>query len=67
LLLSDQKITLALLATITLKVDPFRAHAPFPALLSFCKYTLKVVLCEDVQNRLRFYFDHLSYIKMVVF
>jgi hypothetical protein len=49
---SGQKITLGLLATITLKVVPFREYAMFPAFLQFFKYILEVVLCEGVQHRM---------------
>lgn len=40
LLPSVQKIVLGLLATIALEVVPFRAYAPFPALLPFYVCTL---------------------------
>jgi hypothetical protein len=55
---------LDLLATITLEVVPFRAYAPFPALLPFLKCILEDVFCEGVLHRLRFCLDHLSCAKM---
>jgi hypothetical protein len=42
------------LATITLKVVPFRMYAPFPALLPFFKCILEIVFCEGVQHCLQF-------------
>jgi hypothetical protein len=39
---------LDLLATITLKVVPFHAYAPFPALFPFVKGILEVMFCEGV-------------------
>jgi hypothetical protein len=42
------KLTLGLLATITLEVTFFRTYAPFPALLPFFKCILEVVFCGDV-------------------
>jgi hypothetical protein len=41
---SGQKLTLGLLATITLEVVTSREYAPFPVLLPFFKYILEVVL-----------------------
>jgi hypothetical protein len=41
---SGQKLTLGLLATITFEVVTFLEYAPFPALLSFFKSFLEVVL-----------------------
>jgi hypothetical protein len=38
---SGQKLILGLLATITLKVVPFHAYSPFPALLPFFKCILE--------------------------
>jgi hypothetical protein len=64
---SGRKLTLGLLATITLEVVPFRAYAPFPALLSFFKCNLEVVFCEGVQYRLRFYLDRHNCVKMAAF
>jgi hypothetical protein len=43
---SSQKLTLGLLAIITLEVVPFRRHAQFPALLLLFKCILEVVFCE---------------------
>jgi hypothetical protein len=43
---SGQKLTLGLLATITLEVDPFLVYAQFPALLPFLKCILEVMFCE---------------------
>jgi hypothetical protein len=51
---SGQKLTLGILATVTLEVVPFREYAPFPALLPFFKCILEVVLLECVQHRLLF-------------
>jgi hypothetical protein len=62
-----QNLTLGLLVTITLEVVPFRAYAPFPALLSFFNCTLTVVFSESVQHRLRFFFDHLTSVSMAAF
>jgi hypothetical protein len=64
---SGQKLTLGLLATITLEVVPFRAYVPFPALLSFFKFILEVLLFKGAQHCLRFCLNHLNYIKMVAF
>jgi hypothetical protein len=64
---SGQKLTLVLLATITLEVVPFRACAPFPAPLPFFKCILEVVICEGVQHLLRFRLDHLNFVKMTAF
>jgi hypothetical protein len=61
------KLTLGLLATITLEVVPFGAYAPFPALLSSFKSILEVVFCEGVRHRLRFCLSILSCVKMVAF
>jgi hypothetical protein len=52
---------------ITLKVAPFRAYAPFPALLLFLKCILEVVFCEGVQHRPRFCLDHHICVKMAAF
>jgi hypothetical protein len=62
-----QKLTLGILATISLKVNPFRAYAPFPALLPFYECILEVVFCEGIHHRLRFYLGHLSFLKMAAF
>jgi hypothetical protein len=64
---SGQKVTLGLLATITLEVVPFRAYELFPMLLQFFKGLLEVVSCESVQHRLQFCLDHLSCVKMAAF
>jgi hypothetical protein len=61
---SGHKLTLCLLATITLEVVPFRAYAQFPAFLPFFKCILEVVFCEGVLRRLRFCLDHLNSVKM---
>jgi hypothetical protein len=39
------KISLGILATITLEVVSFRYYLPFPALLSFFKCILEIVFC----------------------
>jgi hypothetical protein len=62
---SSQKLTLGLQVTITLKVVPCRAYAPFPVLLAFSKCILELIFCEGVQNRLRLGLDHLGCVKMV--
>jgi hypothetical protein len=67
LLQSGQKLTLGLLATISLKVVPFHAYAPFPALMQFFKCILEAVFCESVQHRLQFCLDHHSCVKMSTF
>jgi hypothetical protein len=59
-LLSGQKITFGLLATITLEAVTFRAYALLPPLLAFVKCTLEVVFCVF----LRFCLDQLNYVKM---
>jgi hypothetical protein len=56
-----------LLATLTLKIFTFHAYTSFPALLPFFKWILTVLFFEDVQHRLRFCLDHLSYVKMAAF
>jgi hypothetical protein len=60
-----KKLTLGLLATITLEVVPFRAYAPFPALLPFLNASWKSCW-EDVQHRLRFCLSHLNFVKMAM-
>jgi hypothetical protein len=62
---SGQKLTLGLLATINLEVVPFLTYAPFPVLLSFSKFILEVVFCEDVQHRLCL--DNLNRVKIATF
>jgi hypothetical protein len=69
---SGQKLTLGLLATITFKVVPFHAYAPFSALLLFFKFILEVMFWEGVfhdgvQCRLEFCLDHLNCVKMAAF
>jgi hypothetical protein len=64
---SGQKLTLGLLAIITLEVDPFCTYAPFPVLLPFFKFHLEIVFCEGVQHHLQFCLDHLSCVKMAAF
>jgi hypothetical protein len=54
---SGQKLTLGLLATITLEVVLFCTYASFPVLLPFFKCILEVMLCEGIQHRLRFCHD----------
>jgi hypothetical protein len=44
----DKKLTLGLLAIITLEAVPFSAYAPLPALLLFFKCIMEVVFFEDV-------------------
>jgi hypothetical protein len=61
---SGQKLALALLATFTLEVVPFRAYAPFPVLLTYFQYVLEVLLCESVWHRLRLCLDHQNCVKM---
>jgi hypothetical protein len=60
---SGQKLTLDLLATITLKAVPFRMYAQFKVLLSFFKCTLKAMFCEGVQYCL----GHLNCVKLAAF
>jgi hypothetical protein len=64
---SGQKLALGLLASITLKVVPFQAYAPFPALAAFLKCILEVLFCEGVQHCLQFSLDHPSCVKMAAF
>jgi hypothetical protein len=64
MLLSCQKLTLALLATIALKVGSFREYVPFSAFFHLFKCILQVVLCEGVQHRIRFCLDHLNCVKI---
>jgi hypothetical protein len=45
------KLTLAILATMTLRVVPFHAYALLPTLLPFFKRILEVVLREGVPYR----------------
>jgi hypothetical protein len=59
---SGQELTLGLLATIIVEVAPFRAYAPFPALLQFF-----VVFSKSVQHHLRIWLDHLNCVKMATF
>jgi hypothetical protein len=42
---------MVLLATITIEVVTFRAYGPFPALLSFFKFILEVVIYEGVKYK----------------
>jgi hypothetical protein len=67
MVLSGQKLTLDLLATITLEVVPFRAYAPFPPILPFLNCILEVVFCDDVQHRIRFCPQHLNCVNMAAF
>jgi hypothetical protein len=64
---SGQKVTLDLLVTIVLEVDPFRACVLFPALLTFFKCILEVVFCENLQHRLRLFLDKQNGCPSVVF
>jgi hypothetical protein len=48
--LSCQRLTLGLLATITLEVVPFHAYALLLELMSFFKCILEVMFCESVQH-----------------
>jgi hypothetical protein len=57
---ADQKLTLVLVAAITLEVAPFRAYAPFPALLPFLKCVLEVLFSEGLQHHLRSCIDKLN-------
>jgi hypothetical protein len=57
---SGQKLTLGLLATITLEVVPFYTYTLFPALLPFLKCILEVVFFDGVQHHLQFCLDHLN-------
>jgi hypothetical protein len=61
------KLTLGLLATITLKVVPFLEYALFPELLPFLKCILEDVFCEGVQHRLQISLDQHSCVKIVAF
>jgi hypothetical protein len=63
----DRKLTLGLLTTNNIEVLLFCTYAPFSAILPFLKCILEVVLCEGVQHRLRFCFDHLNSVKMTAF
>jgi hypothetical protein len=47
---SGQKLTLSLLATITLRVTHFRTYAQFLLLLPFFKSILEVMFCQDQFN-----------------
>jgi hypothetical protein len=67
MLSSGQKLTLGLLATITLKVVPFHMYALLPTLLSFLKCILEILICEGVQYHLRFCLVHLNCVKKVAF
>jgi hypothetical protein len=58
---SGQKLTLVLLATITLEVTPFLEILPF------FKCILEVVFCKDVQHHLRFCLNHLNRVKTEAF
>jgi uncharacterized membrane protein len=62
-----KKLTLSLLATITLKVVTFHVYAPFSVLLPFFKCILEISFCEGAQHYLRLCLDHLSCVKMVAF
>jgi hypothetical protein len=62
-----KKLTLAILVTINLKVVPLGTYAPFPALLPLLKCILEVMICEGVQQRLQFCFDHVSCVKRPLF
>jgi hypothetical protein len=62
-----QKLTLGLLAIITLEEVPFRAYAPFSVLQPFFTCILEIVFCEGFQHRLRFCLDHLNCVKLVAF
>jgi hypothetical protein len=55
------------MVTIALEADPFRAYAPFSALLPLFKYVLEIVFCEAVQHRLRFCLDHFKCVKLSAF
>jgi hypothetical protein len=62
---SVEKLTLSILATITLQVAPFCSYAPFPALLPLFKCILEVVFREGVQHCLHFCLSYLSHFKVV--
>jgi hypothetical protein len=64
---SCQKLTLSLLATITLKAVLLCAYALFPVLLPFFKCILEVVFCESVLHCLRLCLDHISCVKIAAF
>jgi hypothetical protein len=64
---SGQKLTLGLVATITLEVVLFHMYALFPALLPFFKCILEVLFSEGIEHRLQFCLDHLNYVKKVAF
>jgi hypothetical protein len=61
------KLTLSVLATITLEEAPFRAYVPIPALLKFFKCNLEGVLCMGIQHCLLLCLDHLNCVKMTAF
>jgi hypothetical protein len=67
MLSSSQKLTLSLLAAITLEVVSFHAYAPFPVFLPLFKCFLEVMFCEGVQHHLQFCLNHLNFVKMVAF
>jgi hypothetical protein len=62
---TGEKLTLCLLANITLEVSPFCAYMSFLALLQFFKCILEVVFCEGVQHRLRFCLYHPNCVEIV--
>jgi hypothetical protein len=64
---SSQKLTLGLLATITLQVALFHSYEPSPVLLPVFKSILEVVFCKGVKHCLRFCLDHLNCDKMAEF
>jgi hypothetical protein len=49
-----QKLSLILLATITLEVVPLRAYETFPVFLPFLEFFLEAVYCEGAEQRLQF-------------
>jgi hypothetical protein len=55
---------LGLLAIIAFELAPLSMYAPFQALLLFVKFILEIVICEGVQNHLRFFLRHLNCDKM---
>jgi hypothetical protein len=61
-----QKITLGLLATITLEVKP-SAHMHRSSASAIFECNLEFMYREDVQHRLRVCLDHLSCVKMAAF
>jgi hypothetical protein len=60
---SGQKLTLGLLATITIEIVPFRAYAQFQSSAIF-ECILEVVFSDGVSHHPRFGLDNLNCVKM---